>query len=134
MTYPRYRRNRFTRPEMNRTRPKQVAVSIWTKGRRSEPSKRGFSISAKYRPTKLMVSQTGRSWIIAWILDSNLSIFVLKTRVKLNYLLRLVSAEKSRVLGSLKIWEIWILKMTVFSFLEIDLKLEKVSSFLFIAH
>ena len=30
MSFPRYRRNRFTTPEMNRTRPKQIAVSICT--------------------------------------------------------------------------------------------------------
>jgi len=65
---------------------------------------------------------------------TNWSIFVLKTRWKWDYLLRLGSAEKSRVLGPSKSGSIWILKIIDFSFLEIDLRLEKVSSFLSIPH
>ena len=60
---------------------------------------------------------------------TNWSIFVLKTRWKWDYLLRLGSAEKSRVLGPSKSGSIWILKIIDFSFLEIDLRLEKVSEF-----
>ena len=54
--------------------------------------------------------------------------------VKWDYLLRLVSAEKSKVLGSPKIWENWILKMIVFCVFGNWFITRKVWGFLSIPH